>query len=174
MVRVTIVPTNEWSRISNECKCWVISKFVSCDEWLVTLPDASQVLIKLSWEYSGWHTFILLTQNYSFLFVCYKLWSRCPRLDWWQGTDPEFVLVWNLHRNRSTGARNPLNSDHQPVMTSQIRISSADCWYPIGQNTGGGALIGPVNALSSAVCCCTCCTYSVGNNCEQTLRQIIK
>ena len=100
--------------------------------------------------------------------------SRCPRLDWWQGTDPEFVLVWNLHRNRSTGARNPLNSDHQPVMTSQIRISSADCWYPIGQNTGGGALIGPVNALSSAVCCCTCCTYSVGNNCEQTLRQIIK
>ena len=58
----------------------------------------------------GWHTFIPLTQTES-IFPHFKsvlskgLWSP---VDWWQRTEYEFVLVWNLHRSSSPGSRGTL------------------------------------------------------------------
>ena len=125
---------------------------------------------------SGWHTFISLTQTISIsphflsVYCLYEYKSLWSLVEGWQGTEYEFVLVWNLHRSRSKGALY-LSSDHRLLHDEtdckQIRLRWLCPGLRLVQSLNTALWL--VNGLRTftlifSAVCCAWCIRSVGNN----------
>ena len=95
-----------------------------------------------------------MTKTLSSLFLFLEVKVKClwSPVDWWQGTEYEYVLVWNLHRRAGApGAGEP--SWPPAALTRRIvnRFGSNELWLLIGWESYNGPLIGwwfPIRAPS--------------------------